>query len=293
MFDRRTDLQVGTDALGGFLPWLIALMVFLATLAILGSSALHQVAARWDQGAGATLTVQVPSGTNSAEDDRRVAAAVIKLETIHGIVAVYPVTDEAVSRLLSPWLGSMVDSPALPLPRLIDVTLSNDSDTSAYAVQSALATSLPGVVVDDHRIWLAHVVSMIRTAEALAFVILGMIIIACAVTVIFTTRTGLAVHHEAIAVMHLIGAQESYIARQFSHRALVLGLKGGVLGTVMALPVLLVSHLLGEQLPEGMLPEVVFDPWWWPLLAAPPLVAAFIATVTARLTVMRTLGRML
>ena len=292
MFGRRTDLQIGKDALGGFLPWLIALMVFLATLAVAGAGALHQVAERWDQGAGATLTVQVPSGTDSADDDRRVAAAVARLSTMQGIAEAQPVTAEAVSRLLSPWLGSMADSPALPLPRLIDVTLSEGSDVDARAVQSALAADLPGITVDDHRVWLARVVLMMRAAEALAFAVLGMIAIACAGTVIFTTRTGLAVHQEAIEVMHLIGAQESYIARQFAHRALGLGLKGGVMGTVMALPVLLAVHLLGKQLPEGMMQEITFDPWRWALLAAPPLAAALIATVTARLTVTRILGRM-
>ena len=292
IFSRRTDLQIGRDALGGFLPWLIAFMVFLAILAVAGAGALHDLAARWDQGIGATLTVQVPAGTDVAEDDRRVAMAVARLQELDGVVAVRPVSAEDVSRLLAPWLGPMADSPALPLPRLIDVTLADDASLDARAVQASLADSLPGVAVDDHRVWLARVVSMMRAAEMLALAVLAMIAVACAGTVVFTTRTGLAVHQEAIEVMHLIGARDSYIARQFAQRALMLGLKGGLLGLVIAIPVLAAVRLLAERLPDGIQIDLGVDPWRWALLAVPPLAVAVIAMVTARLTVMRTLGRM-
>lgn len=292
MFGRRTDLPIARDSLGGFLPWLIALMVFLATLAVAGAEVLHQVASRWEQGGGATLSVQIPAGNDAGEDDRRVGRAVAVLDGMPGVASTRPVDDREVAALLEPWLGPAADSPALPLPRLIDVTLAAEAAITARDVQQRLSATLPGVTVDDHREWLDRVVRMMRAAELLAFGVLAMIAGACALTVVFTTRSGLAVHREAIEVMHLIGAQDSYIARQFAQRALGLGLRGGLLGLLIAAPVLAGAGLLGARLPDGMLPEVTLDPYRGALLLVPALAAAAIAMLTARITVSRTLGRM-
>ena len=74
-----------------------------------------------------------------------------------------------------------------------------------------LNTRVGGVIVDDHRIWLDRLVRMIETFEALAFMILILIVLATVGTVVFTTRTGLAIHREAIEVLHLMGAHDEYM----------------------------------------------------------------------------------
>lgn len=292
MFGHRSDLSLNRDSLSNFLPWLIGFMVFLSIMALAGALLLHQVATRWDKGISSTLTVQVPAGADGAEDDRRLARAVAMLRDTPGVRAARPVDVEQVAQLLAPWLGSGSDSRELPLPRLIDVTLNNGAEIDAAQLQQRLAAILPGVSVDDHRQWLDRVVRLMRAAEWLAFGIVGLIGFACVGTVNFTTRTGLAVHGDAIEVMHLIGAQDSYIARQFAQRALGLGLRGGLFGAAMAVPVLFGAGLLAARLPEGLLPEASLELRHWAMLAVPPLVVALIATITARVTVVRTLGRM-
>ena len=52
--------------------------------------------------------------------------------------------------------------------------------------------------------------------------------------VIFTTRTGLAVHRDVIEVLHLIGARDSYIANGFAYHAWWTGLRGGLFGAILA-----------------------------------------------------------
>ena len=292
MFRRRSDLSIQQDSLNSFLPWLIAFMVFLSMLALAGALVLHQVAARWERGITATLTVQVPAGADAAEDDRRMARAVALLRDTPGVRAARPIDADQVAKLLAPWLGEGGDSRDLPLPRLIDVTLKDGFALDAARLQQQLATVLPGAAIDDHRLWLDRVVRMMRASEALAFGVVGLIALTCIGTVTFTTRTGLAVHHEAIQVMHLIGAQDSYVARQFAQRALGLGLRGGLLGVALAAPVLYGAGLLAERLPPGLLPDAGLEPAHWAILAVPPVAAALIAMATARLTVIRTLGRM-
>ncbi|MBT8004062.1 MAG: cell division protein, partial [Rhodospirillales bacterium] len=105
--------------------------------------------------------------------------------------------------------------------------------------------------------------------------------------------TSLAVHQGAIEVLHLIGAQDVYVAGQFAHRALVLGLKGGFLGLLLAAPTLWGIRALAEQMDSGLIPEFNMTMVHWSALVFLPIIVALIAMLTARVTVMRNLGRML
>jgi cell division transport system permease protein len=71
-----------------------------------------------------------------------------------------------------------------------------------------------------------------------------------------------------------------------------LALRGGVLGLLLAvLTVVVVANLLGRGDVLGI-PELTPLSIEWSLLPLLPLVVAVIAMITARLTVLRTLGRM-
>ncbi len=57
---RGSTFPFDRDGSGRFLPWLIALMVYLAALATSGALALDRALARWDRGLAGTLTVELP-----------------------------------------------------------------------------------------------------------------------------------------------------------------------------------------------------------------------------------------
>ncbi len=293
MFARRSDLPLDKDALSRFLPWLIAFMVFLAILAMAGMLVLNATASRWDQGIRGTLTVQVMPAEDPAKDDERLQAVLSVLAQMPEIDRYETLTDDRLLKLLEPWLGPTAGSRDLPLPRLVDVELKTGADLNAEVLSRQLAARVPGTSVDDHRIWLKRLVRLIQTVEGLATLVLAFIALATVGTVVFTTRTGLDIHREAIEVLHLIGAQDSYVAGQFASRAFSLGLKGGVFGLLLAVPTLLGIGYLAEQMDSSLLPDITLGPVHWSALAGLPLVVSLIAMVTARMTVMKTLSRML
>src|SRR3546814_4264720 len=49
------------DSSGRYLPLLVAIMVYLAALALAGGLAMNKLAARWDSGLAGALTVQLPA----------------------------------------------------------------------------------------------------------------------------------------------------------------------------------------------------------------------------------------
>ena len=293
MIRLRSDLPLDRDQLSRFLPWLIAFMVFLSVMAVAGMLVLNATASKWDRGVRGTMTVQVIPTDDESEDEQRLNAVLTGLATSPEIARYDSMDDSRLIRLLEPWVGDLTGSGELPLPRLIDVELKPAAVLTADALLKRLSEKANGISIDDHRVWLDHLVRLIETFEILALVVLLFIVLATIGTIIFTTRTGLAIHREAIEVLHLIGAHDAYIARQFARRAFSLGLSGGVVGLVLALPTLWGLTHLARSLDDKLLPNISFGPVHWGLLVALPVGVSLVAMVTAKITVMRTLERML
>ena len=94
-------------------------------------------------------------------------------------------------------------------------------------------------------------------------------------------------------MLHLIGAQDKYIARQFALMALGLGLKGGIIGLVIGIPLLLGLIYFAKKMEEFFFSSIQLELFHWLLLGMLPVFVGLIAMLTARVTVMRTLARML
>ena len=125
-----------------------------------------------------------------------------------------------------------------------------------------------------------------------ALVIVDLIALAAGATVVFATRSGLAVHRELIELMHLIGSRDSYIARQFQNHAMSLALRGGVLGIALAGVTLGALAVISRPIGDALVPGWSIGAATIAALAALPLIAGGIATLTARFTVLRALRRM-
>lgn len=295
---RRTDLPIGGDVTNSFLPWLVAPMVFLCMIALSGAFVLNGLIDRWNQDASGTLTVEIPAPSGddllaATKTQAMVANAVAVLTGTPGIVSARPLSDAQLASLMAPWLGSGEALKELPLPALIDVTVDQVQTPDLVQLQKALNTAVPGALLDDHRVWLARLTRLSRNLAALSLGIVLLISAATALTVIYATRTGMAVHRHTIEIMHMIGATDDYIARQFADRAFLLGLFGGIAGLIVAVPVLLLLGGWSSLLEGGFLSGLTLPLAGWIAVGVVPIAAALLAMLTARLTVHATLARLL
>lgn len=292
----RSDLPVARDSSGRFLPGLVAVMVFMAAMALAGTMGLDRLLDRWSRDAAGTLTVQVPPATGSDAADEtaaRVERAVRLLQSEAEVTAAVALPAERVAAMLEPWLGSPDLVAALPVPRLIDVTLASGASPDLDALVSRLRTVAPGASIDDHRVWLSKLIRLAEGLRLLAWAVIGLVAAATTIMVVHATRTALAVHRPQIEVLHLIGATDDYIARQFARRSLWLAVLGGTAGLVLAAPALWGIGLLINRLEGGLIPSVSLGTVEWMALLVLPPAAGLIAMITARRTVRRTLARML
>jgi len=116
---------------------------------------------------------------------------------------------------------------------------------------------------------------------------------ATAVTVVFTTRTGLAIHRDEIELLHLLGADDSYVARQFARQAGVAALLGALAGLALAAATLVALRLVIGPAELAILPAMTPTLGDAAGVVALPLAIVAVSAGTAHVTVLRTLARIL
>lgn len=288
---RDRELPLAGDDSARFLPWVAGAMVFLAAVALAGALLAQTVASRWQQDLAGSLTVEVPSRADASAAERERAALAL-LKATSGVRDAVPVPRSRLERLVEPWLGVGAHVAELPLPALIEVQLADDARIDLGTLGERLAEAVPGAKLDDHALWLAGVGAVVRAVEAVALAIVALIAVLSAAAVGFAVRTGLAIHSDVVEVLHLIGARDAYIARQFAGHAFRATLKGGIIGLAAAVSLIAALAEGRGALGPLPLPEVKLSMIAWGAIAAVPVAAAVFALLAALATVHRQLKRM-
>jgi cell division transport system permease protein len=282
-------------------PLLVAAMAFLAALALAGWFGTAALSRHWQQGAGASLTVQVPQATDpSARPDQTRLVAVLALLTgTPGVASAHALSDQELADLLRPWLGQGAERLAVPIPAVIAVRLT-DSTTDLAPLAQRLDAAAPGTLVEDHGVWIRRLAVLARSLQACAGLALLLVAGVAAAVIAVATRAGLSTRREAIEIVHGLGATDRYIAGRFAARATLLAAVGAAGGAVAALPILLALARLaapfagdtgaaGDSLADalGTLPPAL-----WLALPCLPAGAAAIGYATAHGAVRRWLRRL-
>jgi len=275
-------------------PWIIGLMTYLACLMLAGSLLLSELLGHWTSGLNGTVTVQVlPHERESGKLlDERVDKLVRILERTNGITGAKAIPLEEIATLLEPWLGGAMVLDSLPIPRLIDVRLDIMDPPSMDELRTMLSNADNGALLDDHGVWQDQLADLVGALELVAGFIVLLVGLATVGIVIFATRSGMAAHQEVIEVLHLIGAEDGYIARQFQNLALSQGLRGGIIGIAAGAATIWGLGYAADHIDNAILPPVRLLAWHWVVLSTLPAVTALIAKSTAGRTVTRSLKRM-
>ncbi len=293
LFRRPTDIPLDRDPAARTLPWIIAVMAFLATIALAGALLLNNVIVRWSHSLSGTLTIQVPSAAGAAETEARIKRILALLRDEKAVTRVRVLSEGESSALVEPWLGRGAAAIGLPLPRLVDVGLAEDARIDLAALRKKVDEAAPGATVEEHQKWLDEMIGVIRWGWRLALVVVVLIFFAAAMTIVFAMRTSLRIHRAVTDVLHLIGARDQYIAEQFQRHAFRLGLLGGAIGTGFAALVLIGLERILAKVETLQAMHLELPVWSWAVLALVPPAAALLAAAAARYTVLRGLARMM
>ncbi|MBO1075669.1 cell division protein FtsX [Roseomonas marmotae] len=267
------------------LPGLVAAMALLAALALAGSRGAEALRHRWQAGAAAAVTVQLPP-----EQANRMDQALAVMRAMPEVESAEAVSPERMRALLRPWLGAAVDDgmAALPLPAVMELKLFNpDIDPSPLAAR--LAEAVPGAELEAHGVWVARLAALASSVQGVALAVLGLVVGVAVAVVAVATRAGIAARREAIEIFHDLGATQRDIAGRFARRIGLLAAGGALAGAALAVPALVALSSLAAPFTGGEVPLAALP--WLDLALLPP-VAGGIGWATAQYSVRRWLRRL-
>ena len=281
--------------LAGPMPWVIAIMIALTVIAAAAGLALSNLAAHARAEIAGGLTVQIIEAA-PAERDRQAEVAVALLSNREDVVSVRRVSDAELEALIEPWLGELAGEgdEAIPVPALIDARLQGAVTPQRLAeLRELLALSAPSARVDGQASWLAPVFQAISSLQWLAIGLVVLLAATSAAAVWLAARSALGSNRDTIEIVHLLGGTDRQIARIFQRSIAVDALVGGIVGLLLGLIALFVLGLEVAALGSGMVAGGGLGVIDWVVIGAIPLVGVVLAMVTARMTVLAALRRML
>jgi cell division transport system permease protein len=301
---RRTEMRVRptgpilppSNIQGNALIVVIAIMAFLACLTLGAVSMVRATAAGWQSEISREITIQIKPADGLDMDAALQQAKDLALGFV-GTKEGTIMDDGATARLLEPWLGAGLNLEELPVPRLVIITIDEQNPPDFAAMRDLLALELPQAILDDHRTWVDRLVSMASTTVLIGTGVLVLVFTAMVLTVVFATRGVISGNRHIVEVLHFVGAESSFVAREFQKHFLKISLKGSAAGGAVAaalFAILGIWQVNSRATPESDQASALFGTFSLGFggylgILATMIIIALLTTLTARITVMRTI----
>ena len=246
---RPAPIVPGKSVAGRTLMLLVGIMTFLCCVTFGAVVLVQKSAIGWSADVGRELTIQIR--TIAGEDmQSNLRLAVSIAEATPGVARARALSDAESEALIAPWLGE-VDLSELDIPRLVVVELDDPAGVDIDSFRKNLS-AIAGAELETLDGWRAQLNAMAGTVVASGLLILGLIVFATVLAIVFATRGAMASNREIVDVLHFIGASNEFVAGEFQGRFFRIGLRGGLGGGVCALLFFMgIGSLSGTLLPEG------------------------------------------
>lgn len=284
---------------GTALVIVIAIMTFLACLTLGGVILVRDSAATWQSQIAREATIQIRPLDGQDIEKSLVLASQIA-QNFSGVLNTRVIDRAATARLLEPWLGTGLDLDELPVPRLVVVTIDENSPPDFSAIRSELIKQIPGASFDDHRTWIDRLTSMAHTTVFIGICVLTLVMSATILTVIFATRGAMSGNNHIIEVLHFIGAESKTVAREFEWHFFRTAMKGALCGGAFAMAIFFIISWWSNNhmaTPEGdqaaaMFGNFVIGREGYIGAAIIIIMVSLLTMMTSRITVIRQLSQM-
>ena len=293
----HTPIVPAGSVTGKSLTLVITIMCFLACLTAGAVYMINQSATAWLKDVASEVTVQVEP-RERGDNDRFIKDVTAFLVSQPGVRSVKPLSLEASTALVEPWLGQSDALKSLPIPRLIAVELDRSAPPDFSSLRDRLTAEFKGATLDDHRQWQQQIRTVTRSFALGGLGILLLVGAATTAIIISATRSAMASNREIVEVLHFVGATDRFIAREFEKHFLHLGVRAGLVGAISAMIVFFVMPSVMELLGGGtvtiaemrrLIGAGALDAAGYVLLAMVVVVIAALCMLTSRFGVYRIL----
>ena len=292
----HTEIPLKEDNANFFLEISTAASVFLFSIILAAFFMTSTMIATWNKNIIDGLTVQImPANETLTADEEllRTNKVISFFDQIDGVEKVKKISDSQIKHLMSPWLGDGVDIDSLPIPKLLDVRLKNGKNFDYEQVSISLKEVAPYASMDNHGIWLQKLIKSASALRILSVFVLTLVAVVLALSLFYAVQTSLKIHQNIIEILHIMGATDNYVAKQYALRGFWVGLSSGIIGTILSIIALLIMSHLSSGLETGLIGSAKLGIAHWGVLISLPFVTAFLSMLMSFLSVKHTLRKMM
>ncbi len=286
-----------------FLTALIGLMVFLMLLSVSAAYILNDFAKQWQTGLEGKWTIELPvideNGEMLLEKDinQTVEKILSALKEFHSVEHVSRLSDKEISDLLSPWFEtdniSNENGIILPVPVLISLDMRQTGARTAHDIRMELENIAPNARLDRHESWLEELLRLTGSLRLVAVLVTLVISAAGILAVAGAMQSRMAEHKDSVELLHLMGAEDTYICRQFQRHAFIISSQGAVIGLIICALFIYGLGLFLEGREETILPSFAPNLTFWAAFIAVPFVIVGLSVLSAKWAVLQRLQKML
>jgi len=289
------------------LTWVIALMALLSSLSLAGYFLVSQISEHWVTDISSHLTIEISppmTATQNPDELQRVDQTLMQrqiddtlslLLDHENILSAQRVPQKELNKILGTWLENDADLSLLPIPVLIDITLvdTHNIEASVQDLKSIINQQLPGVTLNDHKGWLSDFISFLHFWEFNLIGLAATMFILAVFAIIAVVRARISIHIDDVKLIHIIGAEDRYIAKQFQKNATAHITKGTLSGCIIAITLVYISLAKINIIQSNLLPHFDLSAFQWGLLVTLPLISGIVlAHFTAYKTAMTELNKL-
>ncbi len=295
---RKNEIPIDDEETSIFMYVLSSIYMYLFIIVLAIVMSINTMVKSWEKDILGSITIQVSpiEDENKKIDADKTQEQLNKVlqfvENAEGVKSVHVIDDKTVERLMTPWLGNKVDVNTLPIPQLLDVQLKENAEINYDEMTRGLHKVTSNASIDNHRLWLNRLLKFAGSLKTLALSVLFMVIGICAFSIYYSTRTSLGINLNSIEILHIIGAQDDYIAKQYAKSYAKIGFFSGVIGLIFAIPSIVIVSKYGISTGSGLLNSAGLSTFHWLLMMVTPLLSLFYAMGTAYYTVRKSLEKM-
>jgi cell division transport system permease protein len=218
-----------------FIRHFVALMTFMVMITASVTLFLFALSHQWTADVLEAATVELP------------AASVESLPALENALSRHPdikaydiLTKDQVLDLISPWFGKETEDLAntISVPILIPLQFRDDANPDLKTLEESVQSILPEARLVTHQDWLNPLERLTGLLETVGVVSLALLFLALLLAIHGAARGRVATHRDALNLLHLMGATDSFIGGQFQLyflRLLWPGLMHGFLGGIIAI----------------------------------------------------------
>lgn len=293
------DLPLHQDSASLLLPFVVGLMLYVIMLVSTVALGLSFYIQTMTQTHLTHVTLELP--TSMAQHHPNVEKQILdRLKRFPQIVSVHPVSEQHIHNTLLPWLEAQKEGhqgqsllSTLSFPILIDITFQKEAPPGKNTdFLHVLQQTFPEASFVVHEALAEHLSQGLKTVAWFAWGSAGIFLSVALLAVASTVQTGVAIHRPIVEILHLMGASEKYISRQFQRQTLKTTLKSFLCAGFLLVLTFIFIQIFLEGAPISFSPTQEFYERMGLLFIFVPLISVGLILLITHLTVMISLRRM-